>query len=122
VHFRHLQQQHLGGPDGYGSSTVEQTGIDVSCVNGTTQGWQHVVNASRAGAARSSAEALVADPSDVMFTPIHFTGVTVDGSQLGSLRPVKITGSDSRIVVSPVSGSSFSASWTTPTSQLSAEP
>lgn len=77
----------------------------------TTQGWQHTVHASLAGALRSSAEAVVEDPSDVVFTPIHFTGVTVDGSALGSLDPVKITGGDDRIVVSPVSGSSFSVSW-----------
>lgn len=145
------------GLDGYASSSVEQTGIDFSCVNGkaqdqgwyelypaapvffanpiqpgdsisasvtynggssytltlsdVTQGWQHTEQASLAGAARSSAEAVVEDPSDVMFTPIHLTGVTVDGSQLGSLDPVKITGGDNRIVVSPVTGSSFSVSW-----------
>ncbi|HEY7432788.1 MAG TPA: G1 family glutamic endopeptidase [Streptosporangiaceae bacterium] len=148
------------GLDGYSSPTVEQTGIDLSCVNGTaqgvgwyemypaapvffsnpvqpgdsvsaavtyngssdftltltdtTQGWQHTVHASLAGAARSSAEAVVEDPSDSVFSPIHFTGVTVNGAPLGSLSPVKLTGGDSRIVVSPVMGSSFSVSWHLP--------
>jgi hypothetical protein len=87
-----------------------------------TQGWNQVAHASLSGAARSSAEALVEDPDDAVFTPINFTGVTVDGSQLGSLNPTKITGADSRIVVSPVNGGSFSVSWQSITSEFRAPP
>jgi hypothetical protein len=77
-----------------------------------TQGWGHTVNKSLAGAARSSAETVVEVPATLSCAPTQtlaaFTGDTVDGSPLGSLDPVKVTGTDPHIIVSAVSGKTFS--------------
>jgi len=77
-----------------------------------TRGWSHTVNQSLAGAARSSAETVVEVPATLSCAPTQtlaaFTGDTVDGSPLGSLNPVKVTGSNPHIIVSAVSGKTFS--------------
>ncbi len=78
-----------------------------------TQGWSKVVHQSLAGAARSSAEALVTAPDSLTASPEDFAAVTVDGSPLGRENPVKVTGSNPDIIVSPVTGSAFSVSWLT---------
>ncbi len=79
-----------------------------------TRGWSHSVNQSLAGAARSSAETVVQVPANLSCAPPQtlaaFTGDTVNGSPLGSQDPVKVTGSDSHITVSAVSGKTFSVS------------
>jgi hypothetical protein len=79
-----------------------------------TQGWTQTVTKALAGAARSSAETVVQVPDSFTcpapLTLAAFTGDTVDGSPLGSLDPVEGTGGDPDIVVSPVSGKSFSVS------------
>jgi len=76
-----------------------------------TQGWAQTVTKSLAGAARSSAETVVEAPSTFGCPPpvtlANVTGDTVDGSSLGSLHPVKVTGGDPRIVVSAVNGEKF---------------
>jgi hypothetical protein len=77
----------------------------------TTQDWNRTVTASLSGTQRSSAEVFVQDPGATVFTPVDFTGVTVDGAALGSLNPTKVTGGDNNLVVSPVTGSAFSVSW-----------
>lgn len=77
-----------------------------------TQGWTQTVTKSLSGADRSSAETVVEAPSTFACPPpvtlANVTGDTVDGSSLGSLDPVKITGGDPRIVVSAVNGEKFS--------------
>jgi hypothetical protein len=77
-----------------------------------TQGWSHSVKQSLAGAARSSAETVVEVPANLSCAPAQtladFTGDTVDGSPLGSLDPVKVTGTNPHIIVSAVSGKTFS--------------
>jgi Peptidase A4 family len=77
-----------------------------------TQGWTQSATKALAGAARSSAETVVGPSSNLKCTANQtlaaFTGDTVDGSALGSLDPVKVTGTDPDIVVSPVSGKTFS--------------
>jgi hypothetical protein len=79
-----------------------------------TQGWTQTVTKALAGAARSSAETVVQVPDSFTcpapLTLAAVTGDTVDGSPLGSLDPVEGTGGDPDIVVSPVSGKSFSVS------------
>lgn len=79
-----------------------------------TQGWKQTVKQALAGAARSSAETIVEAPDTLSCTPpqtlASFTGDTVDGTALGSLNPVKVTGDDSHITVSAVSGKTFSVS------------
>jgi hypothetical protein len=79
-----------------------------------TQGWMHNVKQTLAGAARSSAETIVEVPGTLSCAPPQalaaFTGDTVDGTALGSLNPVKVTGDDPHIVVSAVSGKTFSVS------------
>ena len=79
-----------------------------------TQGWTHNVKQALAGAARSSAETIVEAPDSLSCTPpqtlANITGDTVDRSALGSLNPVKVTGSDPHITVSAVSGKTFSVS------------
>jgi hypothetical protein len=72
-----------------------------------TQGWTVSVTAHLSGAALSSAEAFFENSGCTAFTAIHFTGVTVNGSPLGALAPVKVTG-PCAITVSAVVGSSFS--------------
>jgi hypothetical protein len=77
-----------------------------------TQGWTQTVTKALAGAARSSAETVVQVPDSVTcpgsLTLAAFTGDTVDGSPLGSLDPVQGTGGDPDIIVTAVSGESFS--------------
>jgi Peptidase A4 family len=77
-----------------------------------TRGWSHTVNQSLAGTARSSAETVVQVPASLSCAPTQtlaaFTGDTVDGSPLGSLDPVKVTGSNPHISVSAVNGEEFS--------------
>ena len=79
-----------------------------------TQGWTHDVKQTLAGAARSSAETIVEAPGSWSCAPpqtlANFTGDTVDGTALGSLNPVKVTGDDPHITVSAVSGKTFSVS------------
>ena len=79
-----------------------------------TQGWQRTVRQTLAGAARSSAETIVEAPDTLSCTPTqtiaNITGDTVDGTALGGLNPVKVTGSDPHITVSAVSGKTFSVS------------
>jgi hypothetical protein len=79
-----------------------------------TRGWSHTVNQSLAGAARSSAQTVVQVPDNLSCLPAQtlaaFSGDTVDGLALGSQNPVKVTGSDPSIIVSPVSGKTFSVS------------
>jgi hypothetical protein len=92
----------------YGGSKFTVTLRDV------TQGWTQTVTKALAGAARSSAETVVQVPDSFAcpapLTLAAFTGDTVDGSPLGSLNPVEGTGDDPAIIVSPVSGKSFSVS------------
>lgn len=78
-----------------------------------TQGWSKVVHKDMTGDALSSAEAIVTDPDGLTCSPVDFTAVTVDGSPLGSEHPVKVTGGDPGIIVSPVTGSAFSVTWVT---------
>jgi hypothetical protein len=79
-----------------------------------TQGWDQSVVKTLSGAARSSAETVVGVPSTVTSplcpakTLADITGDTVDTTPLGNLDPVKVTGSDPDIIVSSVSGESFS--------------
>ena len=77
-----------------------------------TRGWSHTVNQSLAAAARTSAETVVEVPADLSCAPAQtlaaFTGDTVNGSPLGSQDPVKVTGTNPHIIVSAVSGKTFS--------------
>jgi hypothetical protein len=79
-----------------------------------TQGWTQTVTKALSGAARSSAETVVQVPATFScakpLTLAAFTGDTVDGTPLGSLDPVQGIGGDPNIVVSPVSGESFTVS------------
>jgi len=78
----------------------------------TTQGWTETTVQTLSGADRSSAETIVQTPSTLSCGPAetlaNFTGDTVDGEALENLNPVKVTGSDPDIVVSSVSGGTFS--------------
>ena len=62
----------------------------------------------------SSAETVVQVPASLSCAPAQtlaaFTGDTVDGSPLGGLDPVKVTGSNPHIIVSAVNGKEFSVS------------
>jgi hypothetical protein len=92
----------------YASSKFTLTLRDV------TRGWTQTVTKALSGAARSSAETVVQVPSTFTcpkpLTLAAFTGDTVDGSPLGSLHPVEGTGGNPDIVVSPVSGKTFTVS------------
>ena len=81
-----------------------------------TEGWSQTVRASLSGARRSSAETLVEVPASYTCatrqTLAAVTGDTVDGVALGSLSPVKVTGGNSHITVSAVSGKTFTVSCT----------
>jgi len=92
----------------YASSKFTLTLRDV------TQGWTQTVTKALSGAARSSAETVVEVPDTftcpAALTLAAVTGDTVDGSALGSLDPVKVTGGDSHIDVSAVSGKTFTVS------------
>jgi hypothetical protein len=75
-----------------------------------TQGWTGTVTKALAGAARSSAETIVEASASLSCTPhiaIAFSGDTVDGTALGSLDPIEVTGSDPDITVGAVSGKTF---------------
>jgi len=65
----------------------------------TTQGWSHTVTKSLSGAANSSAEVIAEAPCCTAsggilplahFSPVTFTGATVNGSAIGSHSPTKI--------------------------------
>jgi hypothetical protein len=92
----------------------------------TTQGWTQTVHKSLAGAALSSAEAIAEVPSNfscaAACTIAAFTGVTVDGSPLGSDNPQQVTGGDAQVTVSPVSGSAFTVSWKPKAALLASRP
>jgi Peptidase A4 family len=92
----------------YASSKFTLTLRDV------TRGWTQTVTKALSGAERSSAETIVqVSPTFICPTPATlaaFTGDTVDGSALGSLHPVEVTGGGTNIVVSPVSGKTFTVS------------
>jgi hypothetical protein len=81
-----------------------------------TEGWTKTVVKALAGADRSSAETFVEAPSNLSCSPTvtlaAFTGDTVDGTALGSLSPIKVTGTNPHIVVSAVSGETFNVSCT----------
>jgi hypothetical protein len=74
-----------------------------------TAGWTKTVSGTSSSAARTSAETVVgATACSGSGTLADFTGDTVDGTLLGSLDPTKVTGSNPDIIVSAVSGGSFS--------------
>ena len=79
-----------------------------------TQGWTQTATKALSGAARSSAETVVEVPDTFScpkpVTLANVTGDTVDGSALGSLKPVKVVGGNPNIVVSAVNGKSFTVS------------
>jgi hypothetical protein len=95
------------------SVTGTKSGSFTLTLNDVTQGWDRTVHGAVSGAARSSAEAFVEDPGELVCSTVDFTGVTIDGTALGSLDPLKVTGGDAKIVVSPVSGSAFHVTWKT---------
>lgn len=74
-----------------------------------TAGWTKTVTATLAGAARSSAETVVEVPSTLTCsgtkTLASFTDVTVNGRAM--VNPVKLSGIDPDITVSPISGETF---------------
>jgi hypothetical protein len=90
----------------YASNTFTLT------LDDATQGWERTVRQTLAGAARSSAETIVEAPSTLSCAPTqilaNISGDTVDGTALGSLNPVKVTGDNSHIMVSAVNGKTFS--------------
>jgi hypothetical protein len=100
---------HLAASVTYGGSNVFTLTLD-----DLTQGWTRNVKQTLAGAARSSAETIVEVPGSLSCAPpqtlANITGDTVDGTALGSLNPVKVTGDDPHITVSAVSGKTFSVS------------
>jgi len=103
--------QTLRPGDALQTSVTYQSSKFTLKLRDVTQGWTQTVTKALSGAARSSAETVVEAPSTLACPPpvtlANVTGDTVDGSSLGSLHPVKVTGGDSRIVVSPVNGAKF---------------
>lgn len=95
------------------SVTVSGKSQFILTLQDVTQGWTRVVHQTLTGTDRSSAEAIVTAPDGLTCSTVDFGAVTVDGSPLGSQNPVKVTGSDTGIIVSPVNGSAFSVSWVT---------
>jgi Peptidase A4 family len=146
------------GIDGYGNSTVEQTGMQTSCATGspvvsawyemypaapvyfsnpaalgdtvhasvtyaagtftlviadTTQGWSHTVHKKLAAARETTAEAVIEAPGGFPATvgPVSFTGVSFDGTPLGSIHPVvtlRTRGNGTSIwTPGPISGGNF---------------
>ena len=97
--------------DALQASVTYQSSKFTLTLRDVTQGWTQTVTKSLSGAARSSAETVVEAPSTLACPPpvtlANVTGDTVDGSPLGSLHPVKVTGGDPHIVVSPVNGEKF---------------
>jgi hypothetical protein len=88
----------------------------------TTQGWTATENKSLASAKRGSAEVIIEAPSSQSgelpladFGTAHFTASKVDGSNIGSLHPTKITmviGSKHLDKISALSGgANFSGTW-----------
>jgi Peptidase A4 family len=102
------------GDDLAASVTFSGTKTFTLTLRDVTQGWTKTVQQSLAGAARSSAETFAEVPSTFTcakaLTIANFTGVTVNGASLGSQDPLLVSSGDPHIVVSPVSGSSFSVS------------
>jgi hypothetical protein len=103
--------QTLKAGDSLQASVTYSSGDFTMTLRDVTQGWNETVKKALSGAERSSAETVFEVPGSFTcgsrFT-VTFTGDTVDGAALGSLDPVQITGADSHIVVSPVSGKTFS--------------
>lgn len=88
----------------------------------STQGWTATESKSLASARRSSAEVIIEAPSSragelplADFGTVSFTGSTVDGAAIGSLRPTKIimvAGGEHLDKISALSGgTSFSGAW-----------
>jgi hypothetical protein len=129
------------GLDGYGNSTVEQTGSEVDCsgstpvyyafdggseftlkISDTTRGWSHTENKTLSSANRSSAEVIVEAPSSTRgvlpladFGTAKFTRSAVNGSAIGNFSPAQIimeSGGTQKDSVSALSnGTNFSATW-----------
>ena len=102
----------IARPGGIVRGLDEGSGIPVVFQHGLGADDFETVTKALAGAARSSAETIVEVPDNFSCLSAHtlaaFTGDTVDGTALGKLDPVQVTGGDPDIVVSPVSGKSFS--------------
>jgi hypothetical protein len=91
----------------------------------TTKGWSHTVSSSLAGAARSSAEAIVEAPCCLSnggilpladFHTASFTGSVANGTAMGSQSPTEITmvnnsGQAKDSISSLTSGENWSATW-----------
>jgi Peptidase A4 family len=88
------------------SVTADGSGKFTFKISDVTQAWSHTVTGHLSGAGLSSAEAFVQDPNCTAFGTVHFTGVTANGTPLGSLDPVRVAGT-CPVTISPVSGSSF---------------
>jgi hypothetical protein len=88
------------------SVTAGASGEFTFKITDVTRAWSHTVTGHLAGADLSSAEAFVQDPNCTAFGSVHFTGVTANGTPLGSLDPVQVAGA-CPVTISPVSGSSF---------------
>jgi hypothetical protein len=103
--------QTLRPGDALHASVTYQSSKFTLTLRDVTQGWTQTVTKSLSGTARSSAETVVEAPSTLACPPpvtlANVSGDTVDGSSLGSLHPVKVTGGDPHIVVSPVNGAKF---------------
>ncbi len=88
------------------SVTASGSGKFTFKITDATRGWAQSVSGHLSGARLSSGEAFVQDPNCTAFGTVHFTGVTMNGAALGTLHPVRVAGT-CPVVISPVSGSSF---------------
>lgn len=109
----------------HGSVTFNGGSSYTLVLQDTTQGWSHTVTASLSGTANFSAEAIAEAPCCTasrgilpltQFSPVTFTGVTANGSAIGSFSPARIIMVDSAgqdmDAISPLDGgSSFTATW-----------
>ena len=106
--------QTLKAGDSLQASVAYASSKFILTLRDVTRGWTQTVTKVLSGAARSSAETVVQVPSTFTcpkpLTLAAFTGDTVDGSPLGGLHPVEGTGGNPDIVVSPVSGETFTVS------------
>jgi hypothetical protein len=97
--------------DALQASVTYQSSKFTLTLRDVTQSWTQTVTKALSGAARSSAETVVEVPGTFTclapLTLADVTGDTVDGSPLGSLHPIQVTGGDPHIVVSPVNGEKF---------------
>jgi hypothetical protein len=106
-----------------GSVTFSGTSTFTLKLADTTQGWSHTINATLAGAARSSAEVIVEAPSSTRgvlplanFGTVSFTSSDVNGSAIGNFNPTEIimvdnAGRDKDSISNLSGGTSFSATW-----------